>query len=179
MWSLLFSCAPAPVTLSDLPPGCDAEADLRAVQAATEPYADVRVAEDEGYTPSGPCEHDAQGAAMGIHYTRIVDSLDQTIELLQPDILLYVPDEAGVLQLVGVEYVAPALLDGALTFDPGADPGDPFSPPPELFCRPFDGPMEGHTPGQPWHHDLHVWIHHDNPDGIFAPHNPALRCPPE
>jgi len=28
----------------------------------------------------------------------------------------------------------------------------------------------------PTHHDLHVWVGKNNPDGLFAPFNPALHC---
>ncbi len=138
-------------------------------------YEDVQDALADGYTPNSLCEADADGAAMGIHYTRVPDSLDQQLDLLAPDILLYLPDEAGAETLIGVEYVVPALLDGELTFDP--PPEGIWADAPQMFCRVFDGPMEGHTPGQPWHYDLHVWPHGDNPDGIFAQHNPAHRCP--
>jgi hypothetical protein len=40
----------------------------------------------------------------------------------------------------------------------------------------FDGPMQGHSPIQPWHYDLHVWLSVTNPSGIFAPYNPAIHC---
>ena len=36
--------------------------------------------------------------------------------------------------------------------------------------------MPGHNPQMPWHYDLHVWFWEDNPDGLFAPFNPALSC---
>ncbi len=42
------------------------------------------------------------------------------------------------------------------------------------------GPMEGRQPLLPeglHHYDLHVWLWKTNPAGVFAPTNPALRCP--
>jgi hypothetical protein len=39
--------------------------------------------------------------------------------------------------------------------------------------------MEGHEPLQPMslaHYDLHVWLFKDNPEGLFAPTNPAVKC---
>jgi hypothetical protein len=36
--------------------------------------------------------------------------------------------------------------------------------------------MEGHTPFMAWHWDLHAWIWHANPDGVFAPFNRTVRC---
>jgi hypothetical protein len=50
---------------------------------------------------------------------------------------------------------------------------------PELFGRPFDGPMEGHHPLMPGalhHYDLHVWLFKANPAGLFSPTNPAVQC---
>jgi len=65
--------------------------------------------------------------------------------------------------LAGVEY---------LVFEDDVTTDDP----PSLFGQEFDGPMAGHAPGMPVHYDLHVWFWHDNPNGLFAPFNPALSC---
>jgi hypothetical protein len=177
----LGGCAPAALPLEPGPgEACDPAEALEAVRAATEAYADVDLALDDGYVPQDGCDEDERGAAMGVHYVRIAASLDQDLELEAPDVLLYLGAGRGAppagLRLVGVEYVRPALVDGAVVLEPPvAD--DPFDPPPELFCRPFDGPMAGHVDGQPWHYDLHVWLYADNPDGMFAAYNPAERCP--
>jgi hypothetical protein len=47
-----------------------------------------------------------------------------------------------------------------------------------LFGEPFDGPMEGHVPGQPVHYDIHVWAWWPNPAGELAQFNPTVTCPP-
>lgn len=176
---LLVACATeAPVELdtTPAPSGCDPEAQLDAATVATEHYRDVQVALDDGYVPTGGCDADDDGAAMGIHYVRLADSLDQEVELEAPDILLYVP-EGDDLRLVGIEYVVPALLDGETYTDPDEPAAGTWAEPPELFCRPFDGPMAGHNPLQPWHYDLHVWVHTEpNPDGRFAPYHPGESC---
>lgn len=49
-------------------------------------------------------------------------------------------------------------------------------PHPSLFGRAFDGPMAGHSPGMPEHHDLHAWIWQGNPNGVIARWNPTVRC---
>jgi hypothetical protein len=39
--------------------------------------------------------------------------------------------------------------------------------------------MEGHEPVQraeDAHYDLHVWLFKNNPEGMFAPTNPAVKC---
>ncbi|MEQ1505067.1 MAG: hypothetical protein ABMB14_22730 [Myxococcota bacterium] len=170
----LAGCGGAPIPLPTDGAGCDPTADLDRARAATERYLDPAVAASDGYLPQPTCDQDERGAAMGIHYVRIPESLDQALDLEAPDVLLYLPDGDGVA-LGGIEYVAPALVDGAPVFEPPADEAT-FDVAPELFCRPFDGPMEGHVAGQPWHHDLHVWLYVDNPDGLFAPYNPAADC---
>jgi len=51
---------------------------------------------------------------------------------------------------------------------------------PQLFGRPFDGPMDGHQPIMPEtlrHWDLHVWLWSENSAGVFSSTNPAVRCP--
>jgi hypothetical protein len=82
--------------------------------------------------------------------------------------LLYLPTADGKLRLIGVEYFV-----AAADQEPPIDNADT----PHLFGRAFDGPMEGHGPGQPYHYDLHVWLWADNPAGLFAPFNPSLACP--
>ena len=76
------------------------------------------------------------------------------------------PGAGGKLQLVAAEWFSPLTpeLKGR----------------PELFGRPFDGPMEGHHPLMPHglhHYDLHVWLWKDNPAGMFSPTNPKIKCP--
>jgi hypothetical protein len=51
-----------------------------------------------------------------------------------------------------------------------------FTPPPAVLGQTFDGPMEGHAPGMPWHYDVHVWVAEANPSGVFAQFNPAISC---
>ena len=48
---------------------------------------------------------------------------------------------------------------------------------PSLFGEPFDGPMEGHEPGQPVHYDLHAWMWRHNPAGELAQFNPGGELP--
>ena len=41
------------------------------------------------------------------------------------------------------------------------------------------GPMEGHEPLIPkefHHYDLHAWLFKDNPEGMFSPTNPDVKC---
>jgi hypothetical protein len=105
---------------------------------------------------------------MGIHFINPARIMDPAINLLEPEILLYLETNGG-MKLLGVEYMFPI---GA----PDAPIPDPAPPSPILFDRPFDGPMLGHEPGMPPHYDLHVWVWQANLDGIFAPFNRNVNC---
>ena len=129
------------------------EIELEQVRAATIQYADFQVALDEGridvsgYVPN-----------MGHHYLNPA-LIDGNFDLLNPEFILYIPDENGVMQMVAIEY--------------GVLPDDPEN---------AGNPPEGFTGNQDnWHFNemigewqLHVWIALDNPDGIFAPLNLAI-----
>jgi hypothetical protein len=71
-------------------------------------------------------------------------------------------------RLVAIEYVKND-ADGDLGTDDDR---------PSLFGEPFDGPMEGHQPGQPVHYDLHARVWKHNPAGELAQFNPEVGCPP-
>jgi hypothetical protein len=99
---------------------------------------------------------------MGIHFFNS-GLVGPKLDPMRPQVLLYEP-EGGKLRLVGAEWFVPAA---------GVDK------PPELFGHKFWGPMEGHEPLMPAsvaHYDLHVWLFKRNPEGLFAPTNPEVKC---
>ena len=61
-------------------------------------------------------------------------------------------------------------------FGPTPPPLGFLTPKPSILDQAFDGPMEGHAPGMPWHYDLHVWIWKPNKSGMFTQFNPGLSC---
>lgn len=141
--------------------------DLQAAKAATARYHSLKQAEAAGYSGVGePCVASPAGV-MGFHWVNGPLLADDAIDAARPEILLYVLKPNGKPELVGLEYWKRD-VDQDLTTD-----GDR----PSLFGQPFDGPMPGHTPTMPVHYDLHVWLWHDNPSGLFAPFNPDLSCP--
>jgi hypothetical protein len=139
--------------------------DLQAVRAATAKYHDVSVALADGYVPASGCESSPMGA-MGIHYLN-PSLLGPGNDPVRPEVLLYLPNGKGSLKLVGVEYFQ---ADADQDFTTSGDR-------PSLFGRGFDGPMPGHNAQMPIHYDLHVWVNERNPNGVFAPWNPAISCP--
>ena len=142
--------------------------DLAAVRQATAKYHDVNVALADGYLRTPSCIASPAGG-MGIHFVSPARIMNTAINLLDPEILLYVETEEG-MKLIGVEYIFPI-------GPPDAPVPNPAPPAPVLFGRPFDGPWLGHEPGQPPHYDVHVWVWQANPEGIFAQWNPNVSCP--
>jgi hypothetical protein len=129
---------------------------------ATAAYQDVAVAEDAGWGSSLDtlgCFESPEEGGMGVHY--INDSLmDATVDATQPEALVYELDATGhVTGLVAHEYIVPVDAWTA-------------KQPPQLF-------------GMSFHRDpvlplwvLHTWLWKDNPAGVFADWNPAVRlCP--
>ena len=164
-------------------PGAVEQGDLDAVRRATAAFHDPAVAAAAGYAFTEPCESNERGV-MGIHAPNLTLLRDEAIDPARPEILLYVPKDDGGLQLVGVEYVRFASVREPVTGavapwrSPSPWPADHalVTAPPQLFGRVFDGPMPGHSATMPWHWDLHVWLWVRNPNGVFAPYNPRLRC---
>jgi hypothetical protein len=135
-------------------------------RAATARYHDVQTALTDGYVPAGPCVEMSGMGAMGIHYVNHDLLADGVIDVARPELLLYLPDRHGRQRLVGIEYMQ---IDADQ--DLSTDDDRPW-----LFGVPFDGPMDGHGPGEPVHYDLHVWLWSHNPAGTFAMFNPVLSC---
>ena len=167
---LVLSFAPpqARAQLPSLPP------ELELLRASLEKYKDPYVAVRDGYfstlgcveypKPGGTGRVPYPAGAMGIHFLNpaLVGPMPDP---KRPALLLYEPDARGKLTLVGVEWFVP-LATG-------------IKERPQLFGRPFDGPMEGHEPLLPQglhHYDLHAWLWKANPAGLFSPTNPTLTC---
>ncbi len=155
-------------------------ADLQSVRAAVAKYHSLKQAEAAGYSLAGqPCV-DSPFGAMGFHAVNMRLLADLAVDPLEPEILLYAPKASGGYRLVGVEYWMIALANTESGPAPWLGTEPPplgfFNAAPSLFGQPFDGPMEGHEPGMPWHYDLHVWVFEHNPAGVFAMFNPALSC---
>ncbi|MTE25924.1 hypothetical protein [Winogradskyella ouciana] len=129
------------------------EVEVNQIKTATSAYADINVATNEG-------RFDASGYVpnMGHHYINPA-IIDTTFDLLNPEVILYLPDGNGGMEMVAIEY---AVL-----------PEDPenHGSPPEGFTGSED---EWHFNEELGQWQLHVWTVLENPDGIFAMFNPAI-----
>jgi hypothetical protein len=168
------------------------EPTLAEIRAATERYRDVRVALAEGFVrdPFDLCDtaemlgRPAALGAMGIHYVRPdrlgitappaprVDGTGTHTDFRTPGILIYEPQADGSLALVAVENLVFARSWHAAGHDaPPAFHGVPYD---TMADDPATAADEAHLFAP--HYDRHVWIYRDNPNGVFAPFNPAVTC---
>lgn len=153
----------------------DPAADLKRAREALDKYKDPVAAVHDGYFSTVGCvTYPKPGKAgqvpyvaggMGVHFFNVA-LLGAPLDPTKPQVLVYEPGAGGKLQLVAAEWFIPLSPE--------------VKGRPELFGKPFDGPMEGHHPLMPHglhHYDLHVWLWKDNPAGMFAATNPKIKCP--
>lgn len=138
-------------------------AETRLIKKATKQLRHVDAALAAGYVPASPCVDLPGAGGMGYHYMHPALAADAVVDPARPEMLLYEPNEAGRLRLVGVEY-----FKADADQDLGTDADRP-----SLFGHEFEGPMPGHGPGMPIHFDLHVWLYKVNPAGQLAEWNPG------
>ena len=122
--------------------------------------------------------------AMGVHYFRPdllgitappsprVDGVGTHTDFRKPSILIYEPQDDGSLELVAVENLvfARAWRETGQSAPPTFH-GVPYD---RMTDDPSTDTDEAHM-FEP-HFDRHVWIYRDNPNGVFAPFNPAVTC---
>lgn len=134
---------------------------LAALRRATARYHDPAMAEAAGYHMEEGCVSaaavgaPAELGAMGYHFVN-PGLIDGTIDLREPEVLVYEKRNDGMMHLVAVEYLyvgeqAPELM------------GQHF----HEFLPPFAD------------FELHAWVWQGNPSGVFADFNPNVSCPAE
>ena len=155
LWTAALATAMAGLCLAN---SANAETLVEKVRAATERFADVAIAEAEGYGPT-PCVSGAGGGAMGIHYVNpsYLAEDNHMLDLTRPEAVMYEPQADGSLVFIGVEYITfegPAALEGHLLHYRGS--------PNRYGLEPY--------------YELHVWAHRENPAGPFVGMNRDVSC---
>lgn len=168
------------------------EPSIDEIRAATERFKDVKIALAEGYArdPMNECATStgmgkpAALGGMGIHYAKRellgisappnprVSGTGTHTDFLRPAILIYEPQQDGSLQLVAVEnLVFESAWKAAGKLDRPSFHGVPYD---RMADDPSTAIDEAHmfVP----HYDRHVWVHRENPNGLFAQFNPAVTC---
>ncbi|WP_309071740.1 hypothetical protein [Arthrobacter sp.] len=126
---------------------------VKTLKKSTKDLRKVEDAMKAGYLPEGPCVEVPGLGAMGVHYVNGA-LVDGVIDPKAPEVLVFMPDDRGRLDLVAVEFLTVGLTQA-----------------PSVAGIPFE---EGPFPGN---HSLHAWIYEKNPSGTFAAFNPNLSCP--
>jgi len=198
-----FACnihaTPVAATLTDDAVRIDAsskpmpgEPSLAEIRKATERFRDVNIALEEGYLrdPGNMCETaEMMGlpkslGSMGIHFFRPdllgisappnprVDGVGTHTDFVNPAVLIYEPQADGSLELVAVENLVFAKAWSEAGNDgPPSFHGLPYD---TMIDDPATAIDEAHN-FEP-HHDRHVWLYRENPNGIFAQFNPRVTC---
>jgi hypothetical protein len=145
---------------------------LAQVRRATARFHDLDAAAEAGYElgwVNGSGEHIITGCiahptagAMGYHYFNKELMADLTVDLLQPEVLVYAPGPQGQLRLVAVEWVVRGH---------NSNPRGVSEPPSVLGM-----PMHILVP-QVGFYIMHAWVWKPNPAGMFADWNPNVTCP--
>ena len=149
------------------------QADLAQVRTATARFHRVEEAVAAGYElgwvngsgvriVAGCVSHPTAGA-MGYHYFNAELMADNSVDALEPEVLVYAPEPEGGLELVAVEWVVRG----------------PESNPPGVSEAPSVLGMDMHIlvpPPGPAFYLTHAWVWADNPAGMFADWNPEVRC---
>ena len=153
-------------------------AQLDTTRKATEKYRDIEVALADGYE-----KWTNQVPNMGAHFGHLERSLDGIFDPAQPEILLYVQDDARGWELVGTSFVL-------FTFQAGQDHPDAFVGALDNWHVHYSlctGPntigrsatlQECEAGGGIWVPSygwmIHAWVWEDNPLGAFTMWNPNI-----
>ena len=133
-------------------------ADLRALVA---PFHNFDKAVEYGYSVPAPapgvCLSDPVRGGMGYHYAFSKKDLinDGEVNLLEPEFLVYSPQENGRVKFSALDYFVP------YTTWPHAEP-------PSLLGVPFEREDAFQA------YVLHIWLFWHNPAGMFENFNPAV-----
>jgi hypothetical protein len=128
--------------------------ELARLRAATARYHKIENALADGY------DFDLTGyrSQMGHHYLKL-SLLDGSFELERPEVIMYVQGPNDRWRFVGVEYAVPIQDMNNIPPPPAGFTGDA-----DVWAVNYEFDV--------W--TLHVWVGLNNPNGIFAAHNPRL-----
>jgi hypothetical protein len=142
---------------------------LNAARKATAAFQDLDAALAAGYVKfpdlAGDCVAQPGQGGMGIHYVNPA-LLDEKLDPMRPEFLVYKKTAAGKHELVALEYVVFAPVWDAL-----------HPQPPVLFGHPLHLVRTPNRYGTPAaFYELHVWAWEHNPNGLFNDWNPQVSC---
>ena len=159
---------------------------LESVRVATEKYRDKNIALADGYVQIGGVVPN-----MGAHFIHPGRVNDGVLNLDEPEIVLYYPDETGKWRLSGTAFVLPRASELSLATKAAGDdhpegfagsldnwhihyqlctfPNGQFQTLSEEACEEEQGLFV-----QSFGWMIHAWVHDDNPLGVFSIWNPNV-----
>lgn len=158
---------------------------IEEVRRLTEPFRNISAAQAAGYTVWSPdptaanatCASSAEGK-MGYHLVNVglrgspanPAQGDAVLDPMKPEMLLYEKRPDGTMDLVGVEYL---VFKDAWERVHGVG-----AAPPQVLGQTVPLSVHSFAPGGPEvpHYELHVWLHSQNPNGMFSHWNPNISC---
>jgi hypothetical protein len=136
---------------------------LAELSRVTAKFHRIETAKEAGYSAQiTPCWAHHSAGGMGYHFGN-TNLFDATVDLLNPETVIYEPQAGGHMRLVGMEYIVPIEAWGAA----GHDLNNPNDVPQLLeqrFTRHSFLPI----------FKLHIWLCKKNPSGRFADCNPMV-----
>jgi hypothetical protein len=141
------------------------DAALSDLARVTARFHRIEVAKDAGYSVQiTPCWAHHSAGGMGYHFGN-TNLFDATVDLFNPETVIYEPQAGGHMKLVGMEYIVP--------LDAWAGAGHDLNNPndvPQLLGQRFT--QHSFLPI----FKLHIWLWQNNPSGTFADWNPKVSC---
>jgi hypothetical protein len=139
-------------------PAAPAEsAEITALRTKFDPFKDFASAEAAGYGKAiTPCWFHRDSGGQGIHYANeaLIDSI---VSPMEPELVMYEPQQDGRLDLLAVEYIVPFAQWKS-------------EAPPTVLGQSF----HRNEPLGLWVH--HAWLWRDNPSGVHSDWNPNVSC---
>ena len=136
--------------------------DIAKVREATAQFQRTPAALAAGYNLIPGLDYCFQNygvGGIGYHFIN-VSLIDATVDLLQPEGIVYAPDLNGSIQLSAVEYIVPASAWDA-----------EHTELPQVVGQTF------HLNERLDMYVLYAWIWKNNPSGMFENWNPTVFCP--
>jgi hypothetical protein len=157
--------APAIVQSNGASAAVTGDADLSDLRRVTARFHSIEEAKLAGYsTQITPCWAHHSAGGMGYHFGNL-NLFDATVDLLNPETVIYEPQTGGHMKLVGMEYIVPLDKWAAANHDLD-DPNDVPRLLGQKFTRHSFLPI----------FKLHIWLWQNNPSGTFADWNPKVSC---
>ena len=136
--------------------GESVDRDVANVRAATARFSATDAATAAGYKQVTECVERQPEGAMGYHFQNNA-LLDTTLDVGQPEVLVYERKPDGTFKLNGVEFLVP--ISAWKTSEAPRIMGQPLKRADSLGI---------------WY--LHVWTWEPSPSGLFADWNPRVKC---